>query len=84
MTCLANNGRGVHILKTGSKRRRTQAEMKEQLAQESIARIEAAGQDDESSDKDKKIEELEKKLEEMARKVEEGNFAISWVNNEVD
>ena len=34
LTCLANNGIGAHLLKAGSKRRRTQAEMKDQYEME--------------------------------------------------
>ena len=36
------NGRGVHILKAGSKRRRTQADMAEQAERESVVQLDAA------------------------------------------
>jgi hypothetical protein len=38
--CIATNGIGAHLLKAGSKRRRTQAEMKEQYHLEQLSEME--------------------------------------------
>ena len=39
----ANNGRGVHILKPGSKRRRTKADMAEELDEERASTFDREG-----------------------------------------
>ena len=36
---IANKGRGVHILKPGSKRRRTQVDMKDQMVYEDVLQV---------------------------------------------
>ena len=43
---IASNGIGNHLLKAGSKRRRTQAEMKDQLEQDELANVLAHDADD--------------------------------------
>ena len=43
---VASNGIGNHLLKAGSKRRRTQAEMKDQYEQDELANVLAHDADD--------------------------------------
>ena len=43
MISTANNGRGVHILKPGSKRRRTKEEIGEQLDEERASTFDREG-----------------------------------------
>jgi len=40
-SCIASKGIGVHMLKAGSKRRRTQADMKTQEEMEQLVEIES-------------------------------------------
>ena len=65
----AAKGRGVHLLKAGSKRRRTQAEMKDQLSTDQF--FEKIAQESESKVKEQRaaIENLEGRLLEMDQEV---------------
>ena len=61
---VADKGNGAHLLKVGSKRRRTQAEMKEQYHMEQL-------EDMESKDKDAQIVEFQKQIQEMQQQMVE-------------
>ena len=59
---VADKGNGAHLLKVGSKRRRTQAEMKEQYHMEQLEEMEAR-------DKDAQIAEFQKQIQEMQQQM---------------
>ena len=59
---LASKGRGVHLLKAGSKRRRTQAEMAEQLSGEQFFQRVAEESESKVKDQRRAIENLEGRL----------------------
>lgn len=63
MLCVATNGRGVHILKPGSKRRRTKTEMGEQLDEERASMFDREGLGSKVREQNEQIEKLRAELE---------------------
>ena len=58
----ATKGRGVHILKSGSKRRRTQVEMQAKLEYEDIIQADSAANASKIKDQSEQIQILEAQL----------------------
>ena len=61
----ATKGRGVHLLKAGSKRRRTQAEMSEQLDCDQFFQKVAEENESKVKEQQSEIAHLEGKLQEL-------------------
>ena len=80
--CYSKNGRGVHILKPGSKRRRRRPEIEESLNWEAASQIDNEALQTKLRQQQQEIEELKSEVQESARKVAEGEFAINWVNSQ--
>ena len=59
---IATKGRGVHILKPGSKRRRTQVDMQAQLEFEDIIQADSAANASKIKDQSEQIQILEAQL----------------------
>ena len=63
MSCIASKGIGAHLLKVGSKRRRTQAEIKEQLEEEELSNVLQSEADDQIKQLKQRLAEAEEVAE---------------------
>ena len=68
--CLASNGNAAHLLKAGSKRRRTQAEIKGQLEIDQLSEVVAAEREEEISKLKSQLEKAEAYCNENQKAVE--------------
>ena len=81
MLPLANKGRGVHLLKTGSKRRRTQAEMAEQLSGEQFFQRVAEESESKVKDQRRSIANLEGRLLQLDQQASEDKNAADFIRH---
>lgn len=87
LTCvssIASKGSGAHLLKAGSKRRRTQAEMKDQYEQKQLEDVQNREYEVRLSDSTDRIAALEQQLMEMQEENEKGEMAKNLMQGMLD
>ena len=77
------NGRGVHILKAGSKRRRTKADIDDQFEFEREAQENASQNASKVKEQRAAMEALEKELNEREERLNRGHHLFEWLNAQV-
>ena len=77
------NGRGVHILKAGSKRRRTKADIDDQFEFEREAQENASQNASKVKEQRAAMEALEKELQDREARLDQGNHLFEWLNAQV-
>ena len=81
LSIVADKGNGAHLLKAGSKRRRTQAEMKEQFQMEQLEEMEARDKDAQIAEFQKQIQEMHNQMVEMETVAKTNTYAKDVVTN---
>ena len=79
MTSVANNGRGVHLLKPGSKRRRTKEDMGEQLDEERASAFDRDAMQAQNEEQQEFIEKLQAELEETKEAAHKNQLSTDWL-----
>ena len=82
--CIAQNGIGVHQLKAGSKRRRTQAELREQYDMEQLQEVERMEKDAQLGTQAEELEQLKQKLAKMEEEHAEERQMAAWCRENVE
>ena len=77
------NGRGVHILKAGSKRRRTKADINEEFEFEREAQENASQNASKVKEQRAALEALEKELQEREARLNQGHHLFEWLERMV-
>ena len=77
------NGRGVHILKAGSKRRRTKADIDDQFEFEREAQENASQNASKVKEQRAAMEALEKELQDREARLDQGNHLFEWIKSQV-
>lgn len=73
------NGRGVHILKAGAKRRRTKANIEDQFEFERDAQENASANASKVKQQRAELEELERAVKEREEMLNNGNHLFEWM-----
>ena len=81
---LATKGRGVHILKPGSKRRRTQADMEDQLAFDDVVQADLKKSKSKVQEQKTQIENLESQLNTLQEEANEDRGAAKLIRDWAD
>ena len=82
MLCLAMNGRGVHILKAGAKRRRTKADIDDQFDFEREAQEHASANASKVKEQKAELEQLSQTLREREEMLNKGNHIFQFIEEE--
>ena len=78
---VADKGIGAHLLKVGSKRRRTQAEMKEQYHMEQLEEMEGRDKDAQIAEFQKQIQEMQQQMVQMETVAKTNQYSRDVVTN---
>ena len=81
LSIVADKGNGAHLLKAGSKRRRTQAEMKEQFQMEQLEEMEARDKEAQISEQQRQIQELQQQMTQMEQYAQTNEYAKDVVTD---
>ena len=83
MIFTANNGRGVHLLKPGSKRRRTKENMSEQIDEERASAFDRDAMQAQNEEQQEYIQKLQAELEETKDEVHRNQLSTDWLKDSI-
>ena len=83
MISIANNGRGVHLLKPGSKRRRTKDNMSEQIDEERASAFDRDAMNAQVQEQQEYIAKLQAELEETKEHAHKNQMSTDWLKDNI-